>query len=460
MRHAVRVAALRTPMLFAAMASAFLSVSPAWAAFDAGRFYVGTMCVPANCQTEAHIQDMRECGIDFVIGLRGTNAYDLCQKYGIDVIEHRLYPANRSWWNLVKDEEKWNEYLRDHKDDYIADVDKLAKTCKRHPVVKMTSLGDEPGALLFERLGKYAAEINRRFPEAPTFLNLMPNYGTLADIPENVRKSQIGTTTYYDYIDQYCRKVPTEGVSLDFYPIPPRKSRNRWFEERFLDNCQVVSDACLRYGRTFWFMPQVNVRPGTDFDVTANMLRYQAYVAMAYGAERLCWACWIGRVYGGGWWDRNVLDDNGEKSPRYYILKDVNAEVHRLATTFMRYREVNTILVGDCDGDGRLAKRGVRRADSYDDGYVTSLRAADNSPLAVGLRVGRDTASQRERAYFIVPIGDPVDEKRGVREIVFNAAGTVSVVGPDGAIPFVRGDDGKLRFSLVDNHAAMILLTP
>ena len=42
-----------------------------------GKFCIGTYCVAPYAQSEDHIRDMKECGIDFVIGLRGDKARPL-----------------------------------------------------------------------------------------------------------------------------------------------------------------------------------------------------------------------------------------------------------------------------------------------------------------------------------------------------------------------------------------------
>ena len=440
-----------------AIASALLAaaaVSSVDAGFDPGRFYIGTMCIATNAQTEAHFRDLRDCGIDYVLGLRrgSDEKFDLCMKYGIDVIEHML----ARWWTVPNS--KYAEALAAHRDDHHKEIDKIVRK-GLHPAIKMGSVGDEPSALRYDMLAESVAEFNERLPATPAFLNLNPCYGRLAESKDKLAESQLGTVTYYDYIDQYCRKVPTDHVSADVYPIPQRKTPEsiRLFWLWYVESCSTIGDACRRYGRTFWLMPQVNVRPGTEFDITANILRHQAYVAMAYGAERLCWACWTPGASGGGWWDRNVLDENGEKTPSYHLLKEVNAEIHRIAQTFMRYRSVDSVLVGDCDADGKLAAKGIRRFDSFDDAFVTGLRAADNAPLVVGARVARD-GNLASRAYFIVPAGDLVDEKKETHAIEFRCWRPVRVVGPDGPVPLTRLDGRRWRFSLADNHAAMIIL--
>lgn len=94
-------------------------------------------------------------------------------------------------------------------------------------------------------------------------------------------------------------------------------------------------------GRDFWSVMQVNSSDKKRL-ISVDGLRYQAYQSMAYGATTLIWAC-----YTAGWWYHQVLDEKGEKTPQYEKLKTVNAEIHRIGDTYMRYRNVATHLVGD-----------------------------------------------------------------------------------------------------------------
>ena len=431
-------------------------ISLANAGLDPDRFYIGTMCIATNAQSEAHFRDMHDCGIDYVLGLRfpTDEKYDLCAKYGIDVIEHRL----SRWWATF-DDAKWQKLLPLRRNDHQVEIDKMAGK-RIHPAIKMLSIGDEPSALRYDLLAKSVAEVNRRMSNTPAFLNLNPSYGRLAESADKLAESHLGAVTYQDYIDQYCRKVPTDHISVDVYAVPERKTPKaiRYLEGCLHGSCQVISDACLRYGRTFWFMPQANMRPNADFPITANMMRHQAYVAMAYGAERLCWACWTPKEAGGGWWKENVLDEKGEKTPRYWMLKEVNADIHRIAKEFMRYRPIGTTLVGG-DAEDELDAKGrvqIRRTVEFADGFVTGLKASDGSRLAVGARVSRHGGAERGRAYFVTACGDLVDEKRAVHEVVFSSVMPMRVLDADGPVPLTKRPDGTFAFQLADSRAVLI----
>ncbi|MBQ7915173.1 MAG: hypothetical protein IJ315_00110, partial [Firmicutes bacterium] len=70
-----------------------------------------------------------------------------------------------------------------------------------------------------------------------------------------------------------------------------------------------------------WIVLQVNSKHKEEW-ISENNLRFQAYTAMAFGAENIIWAC-----YTAGWWHNQVLDEKGEKTQQYEKLKKVNGEI-------------------------------------------------------------------------------------------------------------------------------------
>ena len=177
------------------------------------------------------------------------------------------------------------------------------------------------------------------------------------------------------------------------------------------------------------------------------------------GTAQLCRACWTPKESGGGWWKDNVLDENGDKTPRYWMLKEVNAEIHSIAKDFMRYRPIGTTLVGG-DAEDELDSKGrvrIRRTNEFADGFVTGLQATDGSRLAIGARVSRHGGTERGRAYFVTACGDLVDEKRAVHEVMFSSVLQARVLGADGPVPLTKRPDGTFAFQLADSRAVLIM---
>ena len=74
-----------------------LSLSGLWASvtlaegptrgFDRGKLNIGAYYLSEKAQTEDHVRDVRDCGVDFLVSMSGgaqmRKTYDLLHKYGI-----------------------------------------------------------------------------------------------------------------------------------------------------------------------------------------------------------------------------------------------------------------------------------------------------------------------------------------------------------------------------------------
>ena len=57
-------------------------------------FHIGTYYLQKNARSERHIKDLRDCGIDLVLGMDDDkNALELFQKYGIHAVLGGIVPG-------------------------------------------------------------------------------------------------------------------------------------------------------------------------------------------------------------------------------------------------------------------------------------------------------------------------------------------------------------------------------
>ena len=406
---------------------------------DRTKFHIGAYCIkhPA-LHDEEHVRAIRDCGLDFLYGVPVTERklLDLFAKYDLGCIVEYLFP---SWWGgcegMVGNMDKIVRPLV-----YEAVAEKFRRDLD-HPAIWMLNVCDEPNALDMPYLGRVARLVAEKCPETPAFANLFPNYASVCTNGAEAVKSQLGTATYAEHVEAYCRNVPLDYISYDHYMMRDSSEETKGWAKKAYDNFRVVADACRRTGRDFWYAPQVNSYPHSKLRQTENKLRYQAYTAMAFGCTLINWACWSP-----GWWDHNVYDENGvQDRDRYETLKKVNFEIRRIAEPFMRYRNVATWFVGFEGGD-----------DAYADGCFDALKATDGSPVLVGDMKPRKTGIG-DKALFVFAAGDPTDELKGSHVITFRAKGDVEAIGQDGALPVARSADGSCSFTLADNACALLV---
>lgn len=364
---------------------------------DRSKLIIGTYYLKPYATTEQHIKDLAECGIDLVVCMHDDRkALDLLHKYGVKVILRGVYPL---WVNMQRGKLEQDFAFEQYQTG--------AETFVDHPAICGIDLGDEPSALDFPYCGKLVDFSKKKFPHLFPYLNLLPNYATVAENTAEEAISQLGTATYEEHIKRYCETVSLDYICYDYYMYVPSITSAAGAYE----NLRVVADACRDTGRSPWIVLQVNsINP--DLWISENQLRFQAYTAMAFGVELITWAC-----YTAGWWENQVLDLNGEKTQQYDKLKTVNAELKALGETYMKYRRTSTHFVGFGADHPDMAMLSCKPVDSLSTGIFFDVKA--DAPVIIGQMVGRDPAEGN--ALMIATADDPQDIDHKDVEITFRA---------------------------------------
>jgi hypothetical protein len=277
----------------------------------------------------------------------------------------------------------------------------------------------------------------------------MPNYKPGMTNFAEIVMSQLGDQNYREYIDLYCRYVPLDYISYDFYLYAPSDDT---FLPYLSENYEIVAEACRRTGRSFWFLPQVNsIRPKEW--LSGNKLRFQAFSAMAYGCENIQWAC-----YTAGWWTNQVVNANGQKTEQYGKLKTVNGEIRRLSEPYMAFRNVATAYVGFRNQPKALCKIGLDKSvENVSFPPFSEIRTEDGGPLLVGKMMPR-CADSCARAVFVCAADDPYDKGGKNRKLLFKTGGAkIRVVGRNQDMEPVIHDDGIAEVPIVSNEAVLMI---
>ena len=292
------------------------------------------------------------------------------------------------------------------------------------------------------------ARTERLFPNQFAYLNLYPNYASVAQNTAQQTVNQLGTPTYGEHIRQYCENVGLDYLCYDFYMYSLSADRDSFGGiHRAYENLRTVADACHATGRAMWIVLQVNSNRPEEW-IGADQLRFQAYSALVFGAQAITWGC-----YTGGWWHNQVLDEQGEKTEQYEKLKTVNMELHAISPAYMKYRNVSTHFIGF---GGRYALSGVNAAarGELNTGVFFGLRAADGSPLLAGQMTARDGSGKQ--AVFLCGAADPWGDRNTEIPVEFRTNGApVRVQTPGGEIR-PKTADGGYRFRLPSCGCALL----
>ena len=402
------------------------------------KLLIGAYFLHPYAQTEKHVKELSECGIEMIVCFdpKDREILDILHKYGVGCIVEGVLPH---WWG--GDGSKAGTMGTLHP---LSLYEKAAEEFVDHPAIWGIDLCDEPSAHDFDHLGRAAELIDKKLPNQFAYLNLYPNYAAVSQNDGNQTVNQLGTPTYEEHIEKYLEKVALPYISYDFYLYPQTKNHN---VGKMLDNFRIVSDACLRSGRDFWYIPMANGRYEDSF-TSLNRMRYQAYIALAYGATVINWAC-----YTAGWWFNQILDNEGNKTEQYDKLKTMNRELHAISDVYMAHRRVSTHLIGFKDESWEKDFPLVVPKESLDCGFARGLSAGGAS-LVIGEMVHREDANKR--ALFICNASDPMDENNSTATVSFTSFGKkVSLHSGEGEIELSRDGD-RYSFELQSNHAVMI----
>ena len=411
------------------------------------KFHIGAYLLQQNARTEEHIRDIAECGLDLIVCLNlvrnesgtgyDTGVLDLFSRYGLGCIVSGVLPG---WWG--GDGERAGDLCRVNP---LSAYETAAASFSDHPAVWGIDMGDEPSALDFPYYGKVTETVNRIFPNRFGYLNLYPNYASVAGNSGEQTRNQLGTATYAEYIESYVKHVPTDYICFDFYLYSLRDL------PRMYENLRIISDACRRTGRAFWYVPQVNSSREEE-TTSENRLRFQAFTAMAYGAVCLFWACWCG-----GWWYHNVLDGEGNRTEQYGKLKTVNADIRRIAEEYMKYRNVSTDLIG-FDTDDSMGRYSDELLPSLSVGSFSGVRGENGEKLAVGYMKAKNGKGD---ALMIAASDDPYDENNREVIVVFRSdCPDLRAFGTDGGDPLTKEADGSYRLRLRSCGGALVTAEP
>ena len=408
---------------------------------DRSRLNIGVYHLRPYARTEAHIKDLADCGIDFVVCMDNDRpALDLFHKYGVGAIVSGIVPG---WWG--GDGDNAGKLAETNP---MEKYEAAAKAYCDHPAIWGIDVGDEPSALDFPYYGRVMDYVNRAFPNQFPYLNLYPNYASVSQNNAQETVNQLGTATYDEHIQKYCENVPVDYICYDFYLYSINVTKH-------YENLRVVADACRNTGRSMWIVLQVNSNKPAEW-ISENNLRFQAYTSMAFGAENIIWAC-----YTAGWWHNQVLDGEGNKTEQYDKLKKINAEIRTLADEYMKYRRVSTHFVGfgglACEaGHPDMAAVQQEAIASLSTGVFFDVKADNGAPLVVGEMVNRN--ADGSVALMICAADDPHETDPKEYQITFRAPDRcVRALGGEGYKTVTDLGDGVYAVAVKSNEGVLIM---
>ena len=244
-----------------------------------------------------------------------------CRKLGLGAI---MVPTDPAFTNF--------QYLCDWRKLSDAEIDRRVRDDVRaagsNPAVMGYFIMDEPGAGDFPALAKAVAAVKKYAPGKLAYINLFPDYATLGAADT----SQLGTTTYTEYLERFVSEVHPQLISYDNYMVEYSNDlKDRAKASSYYHNLLEVRRVAQKYHLPFLNIVSANqLRPGSTIPSPANFA-FQAYTTLAAGYRGLTWYTYYSQGY-----QYAPIDGAGKKSPVWPALKEINRQILALAPVMSR----------------------------------------------------------------------------------------------------------------------------
>lgn len=315
------------------------------------------------------LQSVAAC--DFTVaGFVELDQLPRCEKLGLKAIITRAREASpgRTKWFGSTD----------------AEIDAAVKARVAGSAGSDTVLGyfiiDEPGVREFPDLAKAVSAVRKYAPGKLSYINLYPGYATIG-APD---KSQLGTSSFAEYLEKFVAEVKPQILSYDNYRV--MTSDNFQSKEQgssFFSDLIEVRRVAKEHSIPFWNVCCSNqIRPYTTIPSPAN-LSLQAYATLAAGGRGLAWYMYytLGYHYG-------PVDNSGNRTDTWFYLQVVNRQVKTLGPIMNRLTSTGVYFTDPPSKNlaplpGKLIK-GIAS--------ISSIKgfSSDSPPIMVGEFEGKD----------------------------------------------------------------------
>jgi hypothetical protein len=289
------------------------------------------------------------------------------------------------------------------------DPEGTAKRFKDHPALAGYSLGDEPGAKRFPALAAWAKRIQSVDSTHPCYLNLLPTYGN---------PLMWETPTYQQYLERFVAEVPVPMLSWDHYPVVRRgkEPEDDQLRADFYENLELCAAAGRGAKRPLWAFVMATAHAGYPIPTVAH-LRVQAFSNLAYGTQTIQYFLYWTQKSTYWKFHDGPIDVDGNRTPVYDRVKQVNGEIQALRGAFVGTR---VVAVGHT---GSAIPAGTTRYTPA--GPVKSLETE-----GVGAVV---SMLERGGRRFLAVVNRDIHEPMPLA-VSFDPAATVEVAGRDGSL--------------------------
>lgn len=187
-------------------------------------------------------------------------------------------------------------------------------------------LRDEPGSAIFPGLKRWKDAWTRATPQKMAYINLFPVYAS--------NEEQLQAKDYEDYLEKYVSTVKPTFISYDNYSLMKGDS----LRKGYFENLGAVRNIALKNNIPFWNI----VLSNSHFEYAEPSypgLCFQLYTTLAYGGKGISYFTYFAPRSGN--YRFAPIDQFGHKTPTWFILQNVNLQMHAIGKAYTKLKSVN-----------------------------------------------------------------------------------------------------------------------
>jgi hypothetical protein len=200
-------------------------------------------------------------------------------------------------------------------------IESLARDTGKSPAVIGFMLRDEPHARAMPSLSLVARIIQEYLPGKWPYVNLFP---------VRVTADRMSVPTYPEYVRLLIDKIRQPFLSYDNYSLV-----NGEMLDWFYTNLEVVRRLSVETGVPFWNCVLSNAH-FNYMENTDSTYHLQAYATMAHGGRGMQYFSYF--TWSNGNYRLGPIDQFGNKTPSWDMLRRANNQIHALAPTLKRLK--------------------------------------------------------------------------------------------------------------------------
>lgn len=266
---------------------------------------------------------------------------------------------------------------------------------------------DEPGAGDFPALGKAVAAMKKYAPGKFAYINLFPNYATIGAKDT----SQLGTSSYTEYLERFVNEVHPQFLSYDNYMVEISNDlHDRSQVTKYFSNLLEVRRVGQKYHLPFLNIVSANqLTPQASVPSPAN-LAFQAYTTLAAGYRGVTWYTYYSQGYAYA-----PIDLAGKKTLSWNYIQQVNRQVLELAPIMSRLESTGVFFSAPAPADNLPTLPGhlIESADCATPLMIGEFQSADGQQYAMVVNLSLATSAKFHiktvRAATAIKVISPVD---------------------------------------------------